>query len=208
MAPVSAEESLRFLTAIAQGENPPASGPVFESLLRHGAVRAGAQAAEVTAVGEHVRAEITLRAYRLGDRTLEEVSAEMNDVMQELDRIAHSAESFLGDVGPLTPSESLPFMRISAACLAQGDASPEELAEAFRNCWGLVDVLPGDGRDRLLAAALLVRSGSAAGQIYAPILQTVEYLKKTGAAAPHPVTSATLLHLYPEPTPTAPTEAW
>ncbi len=208
MTEISAREVLDFLRAASSTPAPSASGPVYEMLLAHRAVTSSGSGAALTPVGETVRAELELRAYRLGDLPLEALSTEMSELVEEMDRVAHSAESFLGDVGPLPPPESFDYMPMAATCVAHADLGADELAEAFRNCWGLIDVVEGEAPDRLLAAALLMRSGAPTGRFYGLLMTTLPTVRRAAPPPSYPVTIAALLHLYPKLTGEAPLAEW
>lgn len=208
MGEVTVREVRDFLAAAAGGKVPSATGEVYESLRSHGAVAMGPHGVTVTPVGEYVQTELELRAYRADDLTLEAASVEIAETLKEMDRVAQSAESLLGEIGPQTPPESYPYMPISMVSLAHTDEDPGDLAHSFRASWGLVDVLEGDGRDRLLAASLLMRSGAPIGQVYGHLTNTLARLRASGGTVPHPVTSATVLHLYPRPTSEAALANW
>ncbi len=208
MTEISAREVLDFLRAASSTPAPPASGPVYEMLLAHRVVTSSGSGAALTPVGETVRAELELRSYRLGDLPLEALSTEMSELAEEMDRVAHSAESFLGDVGPLPPPESFDYMPMAATCVAHADLEADELAESFRNCWGLIDVLEGEAPDRLLAAVLLMRSGAPTGRFYGHLMTTLPTVRRAVPPPSHPVTVAALLHLYPKLAAEAPLAEW
>ncbi len=148
-------------------------------------------------MGRHVLAELEVRAYRTDPLPLDAVASQLTRVLADLDEVAKTAEYFLGNLGPVTPSEALPLLRPVAIGLANRRETPEELAEEFRNVWGSVEVMGGDSRDRLLAAELLNASGVAMDQLYAPLMSTTEKIRErfgpTGAA----VAPAALLLLHP-----------
>jgi hypothetical protein len=159
-------------------------------------------------MGKHVLAELALRAYRYDPLPLDEVSEEMGGALRELDDVAKTAQYFLSELGPVTPPETLPYMRISAAGLANRRTSVEDLAEVFRNTWGMVEVIESDARDRLLAAELLVQSPVPASRLYAPIMHTMEMLRSSGGTVRTPAGTAAILHLFPAPTPEARMAEW
>ncbi|HEV2317270.1 MAG TPA: hypothetical protein VGV89_06830 [Thermoplasmata archaeon] len=162
----------------------------------------------MTDVGRHVLRELKIRAYRVDALPLDRVSDEMGNALKEMDDVAKVAEFFLADLGPVTPPDALPYLRMSAAGLANRRTSPEELAETFRNTWGMVEVMEGDARDRLFAADLLVRSPVPASRLYAGMMHSMEMLRAPGGAVRHPVSTSALLHLYPTPAPQGKLAEW
>jgi hypothetical protein len=187
---------------------PPNGAGLYDELVRRGAVSGSQSQPELTAIGRHVLQELRLRAYRVDGLDLDAVSNEMGIVLGELDAVAKTVEYFLTELGPVTPADALPYLRMSAAGLANRRTSPEEMAEAFRNTWGMVEVMEGDARDRLFAAELLVRSPVPASRLYAGIVHSMEMLREPGGAVRHPVSTAALLHLYPSPAPQAKLGEW
>jgi hypothetical protein len=192
---------------LAAGTPAPAPEELFRELQSKGAVTGSASSPSLTEVGKHVLLELALRAYRTDELTLDAVATEISSTLADLDAVARRAEYFLGEIGPLTPTESLPYMRMAAVGLAHRGASPEELAEEFRNVWGMVDVMEGDGRDRLLAAEMLLRSQVPVSRLYAPIMHTADQLR-AGGSSRAPVSTSVVLHLLPAPTPVAPLSEW
>jgi hypothetical protein len=95
-----------------------------------------------------------------------------------------------------------------AAGLANRRETAEELAERFRNVWGMVEVMGGDARDRLLAAELLAASPEVATRVYPNIVQTSTRLKEQFGANLPTVGLSAILHLLPSPTPEAPVAEW
>lgn len=195
MSPVTCEETRTTLRAIAGGSAVPPSG-AWDELLARQAVSGTLQAPKLTAVGEHVLRELETRAYRCDAWPLDRLADEETKVLGDLDSTARTAEYFLSDLGPITPAEALPYLRIVSAGLANRREAAEDLAETFRNVWGMVEVMGGDARDRLVGAELLMASGAAMSEVYAPMMTTVENLRGLGAT--RAVGAAAVLHLEPK----------
>ena len=162
----------------------------------------------LTAVGKHVLGELEVRAYRADSMTLDAVAEQLSRVLNDIDNVAKTAEYFLAELGPLTPPEALPLLRPVAVGLANRRETPEELAEEFRNLWGSVEVMGGDPRDRLLAAALLHAARADVEHVYSPMMTTSATVREVAGAAAPAVTVAALLHLNPGPDGQAPWDAY
>ncbi|MGI0131620.1 MAG: hypothetical protein ACREDK_00760 [Thermoplasmata archaeon] len=155
--------------------------------------------ARLTDVGEHVLAELEVRAYRTDPMTLEVVAGQLDRVLRDLDQVAKTAEYFLAELGPVTPPEALPFLRPVSIGLANRRETPEELAEVFRNAWGAVEVMDGTAADRLMAAEVLNASSVQIENVYAPMMTTVAKIRETMGRGPAAVTVASILHVHPGP---------
>jgi hypothetical protein len=205
---VTAGAVREFLASVAAASPAAPTDPALPAeLRRRGALTGTPERPELTAIGRNVLRELSVRADRVDPLELDAVSEELGRITRELDSVAHTAEYFLAELGPLTPPEAVPYLRISAAGLANRRSSPGELAEAFRNTWGMFEVMAGDPRDRLLAAEMLVRSSVPTSRLYAAINQTYELLHQSGLER-DPVATAAILHLFPEPSPVARLEGW
>jgi hypothetical protein len=185
----------RYLAGVAA--NPPRVGDVglFTALQPRGAVQGTADRPEITPVGRHVLQELEVRAYRADTLPLDTIADQLGRVLGDLDAVAKRAEYFLADLGPVTPPEALPMLRPVAVGLANRRETPEELAEEFRNVWGSVEVMGGDSRDRLLAAALLHAGDVAMDKIYSPMMTTTATIREIAGPRAPAVTVAALLHL-------------
>ncbi len=209
MAATTAAEVRLYLAEIDQGRaHASTRSALFADLRAKGAVAGSPEAPELTPVGRHVLRELDLRAYRVDALPLDAVSAEISSQLMTIDSLAHRADFFLGDLGPLAPADALPYLRVASAALVAGVPDSEELAELFRNLWGMVEVLAGAGEDRILATEMLALSSVPVSRLYAPITQTLESLRGTSGAVARPVSVATILHLFPAPTPVAAMAGW
>jgi hypothetical protein len=208
MTGLTAGDVRQYLSGIAAGRLGAEPGPAFGELSQRGAVTGTSDAPVITDVGRHVLKELELRAYRVDAWPLDHVAARMGSALSALDSAALNAEYLLGEIGPLTPAPALPYLRVSAAGLATRQTRPEELAEEFRNTWGMVEVLEGDPRDRLLTAELLTRSEVPPSRIYAPLTHTAEALSRDPKPPKSPIAIASILHLYPTPSPIPRLEEW
>ncbi|MCI4323282.1 MAG: hypothetical protein L3K03_04590 [Thermoplasmata archaeon] len=162
----------------------------------------------MTPIGDHVLRELSVRSVRTDPLPLLAVSDELGAIQNELETVARTMEYFLAELGPIVPAEALPFLRISAAGLANQRTNPQELAERFRNAWGMMEVLGGDPRDRLLAAELLAATDVPIPTVYAHMMQTVDQLRALQPRCEEPVATATILHLYPNPTSSSRLSDW
>jgi hypothetical protein len=185
-----------YLGALATGGAMPAPTPeLWESISRHGAVSGSSSTPAITDMGRRVLVELEVRASRTDPLALEMVAEQLDRIGADLDSVARSASYFLAELGPVTPGEAMPLLRIVAVGLANRRETPEEIAEEFRNAWGSVEVMGGDPRDRLLAAELLNAASAPIDQFYAPMVQTMERVRaKAGKKAPA-VTVSAVLHL-------------
>jgi hypothetical protein len=199
---VTAGEVRQYFSALKTGGGPPQSPSpeLWAALSTRGALGGTPDRPVVTPIGEHVLRELSVRSIRTDPLPLLAVSDELGAVQSELETVARAMEYFLGELGPIVPAEALPFLRISAAGLANQRTNPEELAERFRNAWGMMEVLGGDPRDRLLAAELLAATDVPIPTVYAHLMQTVDQLRALKPKCSEPVATATILHLYPKPT--------
>ncbi|HKV90790.1 MAG TPA: hypothetical protein VJQ43_06315, partial [Thermoplasmata archaeon] len=151
-----------YLSSLASGRPDSRAPPeVWESLVRNGAVEGSPDSPTLTDVGRHVLSELEVRASRTDPLPLDSVAQQLNRVGADLENVAKSASYFLAELGPVVPIEALPLLRMVAVGLANRRETPEEIAEAFRNIWGSVEVMGGDARDRLLAAELLDAEGAS-----------------------------------------------
>ncbi|MCI4334587.1 MAG: hypothetical protein L3K04_03030 [Thermoplasmata archaeon] len=208
MAPVTAGEVRQYLSDLDSGVTPQGSPELLTLLRAQNAMREPPAAPGLTDIGRHVLAELTVRAARTDPLPLEVVASELAATALELDQVAKSAEYFLAELGALTPAEAAPFLRVVAAGLANRRETAEELAERFRNVWGMVEVIGGDARDRLLAAELLAASPEIATRVYPNLVQTSTRIREEFGDRAPAVGLAAILHLVPSPTPEAPYDEW
>ncbi len=194
-----------MLDSAASG-TPVSDSPAWAELSGKGAVEGTPARPSLTAVGRHVLTELNLRAYRCDAWPLDKMAEELGRVLEEVEGIAKNAEYFMSDLGPITPAEAVPYLRIVSVGLANRRESPEDLAERFRQVWGMVEVMGGDARDRLVGVELLVASAASMSQIYAPMMTTVESLRSAGAK--RSVAAAAILHLDIATDPTDAVERW
>ena len=197
MAPALSGPVREYLSSLRAGTAASASPEVWESLVRHGAVSGTPESPRLPAVGEHVLAELEIRAYRTDALPLEVVAGQLDRVLRDLDQVAKTAEYFLAELGPVTPPEALPFLRPVAVGLANRRETPEELAEEFRNSWGAVEVMDGTASDRLLAAEILNASSANIETLYAPMMTTVAKIREKMGSGPSAVSVAAILHVHP-----------
>jgi hypothetical protein len=192
-------EVRRYLAGLALGSVGTLDPASFDMLVSRGAVSGSISAPTLTPVGKHVLGELEVRAYRADSMSLDSVAEQLTRVLNDLDNVAKTAEYFLAELGPVTPPEALPMLRPVAVGLANRRETPEELAEEFRNVWGSVEVMGGDPRDRLLAAALLHAGGADIEHIYSPMMTTSASVREIAGPRAPAVTVAALLHLNPGP---------
>jgi hypothetical protein len=203
---VTAGEVRSYLGGLTSGSGPEGSEELL-GLLRGQKAISGSPPTP-TDVGRHVLRELEVRGERTDMLSLDQVATELAAVQADMDSVLQTAERLLEDLSGLTPMEAAPFVRLVAAGLANRREDPEELAERFRNAWGMVEVLKGDPRDRLVAAEMLSMSPDLATRIYPNLMQTVDHLRDVIGATGHTVGVATILHLVPAPTPRAPVEEY
>ncbi len=208
MTPLSCGEVRGALAGLDSGRGTTTSPEIWATLAHRGAVSGDPSSPTLTAVGRHVLAELEARAARTDPLPLDLVAEELGRVLASLDQRAKTAEYFLAELGPLTPPTALPLLRPVAALLASLRKGPDELAEGFRNVWGSVEVMGGDPRDRLLAAALLVASDAPIETIYSPLMATTASVRSRAGAGVPAVSVATVLHLLPRPDGTPALEAY
>ncbi|HEV2429106.1 MAG TPA: hypothetical protein VGV64_04575 [Thermoplasmata archaeon] len=194
MAATTCAEARSVLRQASEGRSLPASDTLRELTDRQ-AIAGTPERPSITPVGHHVLRELDLRAYRSDSWPLDTLSGELSKILGEIETIARSAEYFLSDLGPITPSEAVPYLRIVSVGLANRRGTPEELAERFRNVWGMVEVMGGDARDRLMGAEVLMATDAAMDSVYAPMMVTVDQLRSFGAK--RAVTAASILQLEP-----------
>jgi hypothetical protein len=206
MTGVSCHDARELLRQCSAGHAVPATSPGWTELLRLGAVAGSPDHPTLTPGGVQGLRELDLRSYRADAWPLQRVLAESQQVARVLDEASRSAELFLTDLGPITPPEALPYLRVVAVGLANRRTDPEELVERFRQVWGMVEVMGGDSRDRLLAAELLDATGASMTNVYAGMVTTSEQLRSFGAV--QAVTSAAILHIDPHQTPDPPLDGW
>ncbi len=199
MTPLSCGEVRAALAGIGEAAGAPVAPETWATLVARGAVSGDREAPAITPVGRHVLAELEARAARTDPLPLDLVAEELGRVLGQLDARAKTAEYFLAALGPLTPPAALPLLRPVAALLANLRQGPDDLAEGFRNIWGSVEVMGGDPRDRLLAAALLSASDAPIERIYSPLMATTQTLRARAGPTVPAVTVATILHLLPGP---------
>jgi hypothetical protein len=181
-----------MLAAIKSGATVAAS-PAWDELASKQAVSGTPDRPAITPVGEHVLRELSIRAYRCDAWPLDRLAEEESRILADLDATARNAEYFLQDLGPITPVPAVPYLRIVSTGLANRRETPEDLAERFRNVWGMVEVMAGDPRDQLLGVELLTASSALMSEVYAPMVATVEQLRAQGAA--RAIAAAAILHL-------------
>lgn len=196
MAPITSGDVRRALQSAVAG-SVVGSPEVWAMLRSKGAVDGPPDRPQVNAVGRHVLAELEVRAYRTDDRTLDDIADHLARVASDMEQVAKTAEYFLAELGPVTPPEALPLLRPVAIGLANRRASPEELAQKFRNTWGSVEVMGGDPRDRLLAAELLSAAETPLEELYAPLMTTIGRIREVFGERGPSVAPATILHLHP-----------
>lgn len=180
-------QEVRSYLASLSGKGPAVrpSPDTWSTLASHGAVAGTPEAPSLTPVGQHVLAELEVRAYRTDALSLDRVAEDLTRLLTEIDGLAKTAEYFLADLGPVVPPAAVSLVRPLAVCLANRRETPEELAEQFRQVWGGVEVMGGDPRDRLLAAELLHATGANMEQLYSPIMNTTERIReKIGSERP------------------------
>lgn len=201
-------EVRRFLAGLAAGSPPQVDPQLWQILEQRGAVSGSSGAPSITPVGRHVLAELEVRAYRADPLPLDLIAGQLTRVLGDLDAVAKTAEYFLAQLGALTPPEALPLLRPVAVELANRRETPEELAEEFRSYWGSVEVMGGNARDRLLAAALLQAAGADMEKVYSPMMATALNVRDVAGPRAPAVTIAALLHLDPGPDGAVPYEAF
>ena len=199
MPTLTCGEVRRFLGALGSGTQAEVAPEVFQVLLDRRAVSGSVGSAELTAIGKHVLSELEVRAYRTDSLSLDAVGEQLARVLHDLDEVAKSAEYFLADLGAIAPPEALPMLRPIAVGLANRRETPDERAQEFRKIWGGVEVMGGDPRDRLLAAALLDDHRADMETIYSPLMTTTTAVRDAAGPKAPAVTVATLLHLHPKP---------
>jgi hypothetical protein len=205
LSPITCQEARGVLTASANG-TPVSDSDAWTELLKRGAVEGTPAQSAITAIGRHVVAELETRAYRTDSWPLDRLADELTRVLSEVEGTAKNAQYFLSDLGPITPAEAVPYLRIVSVGLANRRETPEDLAERFRQVWGMVEVMGGDSRDRLVGAELLIASAASMSQLYAPMMTTVESLRSLGAS--RAVSSAAILHLESPGVEPAAVERW
>ena len=208
MPDLTSGEVRRYLAGLASGTVGRIDPTSFQLLVSRGAVDGNPSAPTLTPVGKHVLSELEVRAYRADPMSLDAVAEQLTRVLNDLDSVAKTAEYFLAELGPVAPPEALPLLRPVAVGLANRRETPEELAEEFRNIWGSVEVMGGDPRDRLLAAALLHAGGADIEHIYSPMMTTSASVREVAGERSPAVTVAALLHLNPGPGGKAPWDAY
>ena len=197
MPVLTSGEVRRYLASLAAGSPGTLDPASFQLLVSRGAVSGTAASPNITPVGRHVLTELEVRAYRADPMSLDAVAEQLTRVLTDLDNVAKTAEYFLAELGPVTPPEALPLLRPVAVGLANRRETPEELAEEFRNVWGSVEVMGGDPRDRLLAAALLHAAGADIEHVYSPMMSTSATVREVAGPRSPAVTVSALLHLNP-----------
>lgn len=196
MATVTCGAVRTYLRSVSAGGAPPAPpSELWESVSRHGAVGGSPAAPAMTEIGQRVLAELEVRASRTDPLALETVAEQLDRIGSDLDNVAKSGSYFLAELGPVTPAEAVPLLRIVAVGLANRRETPEEIAEEFRNAWGSVEVMGGAPQDRLLAAELLNSASAPIDQLYAAMVHTMESVRSKGGQKAPSVTVATVLHL-------------
>ncbi|MFI5415151.1 MAG: hypothetical protein ACHQ16_05745, partial [Candidatus Lutacidiplasmatales archaeon] len=189
-----------YLRSISSGGPSASPAPeIWESVSRHGAVGGSSTEPLITDIGKRVLAELEVRASRTDPLPLETVAEQLDRIGSDLDNVAKSASYFLAELGPVVPAEAVPLLRIVAVGLANRRETPEEIAEEFRNAWGSVEVMGGDPRDRLLGAELLNSASAPIGELYGPMVKTMEAVRSRGGQHGSAVTVSTVLHLAAGP---------
>ena len=181
MTGISCREARDLLQACSEGRAIPHG---WAELFGAGTIAGTPAHPMLTPEGAQTLRALDLRAYRADAEPLEAVLAETRHVVQLIDQAARAAEVFLTDLGPITPPEALPYLRVVAVGLANRRGEPDELVERFRQVWGMVEVMDGDARDRLLAAELLDAAGASESEIYAPMIRTTDRLRSAARFGP------------------------
>jgi hypothetical protein len=195
VSPPTCLEVRAYLASVGAHAPHPVDPGTWKELLSKGAVAGTSEAPTLTPVGQHVLSELEVRAYRTDALTLDFVADQLSRVLGDMEGVAKTAEYFLAELGPVTPGEALPLLRPVAIELANLRGRPEELAEQFRNVWGGVEVMGGNPRDRLLAAALLHAAGAPMDKIYSPMMTTITSVREVAGPRAPAVTVAALLEL-------------
>lgn len=203
---MTAGEVRTYLAGLAGGSTPDGSDELLELLRGQRAIVGDPPTP--TDIGRHVLKELEVRSERTDELSLDQVAEELAAVHKDMDAVLQTAEHLLEDLSGLTPIESAPFVRLVAAGLANRREEAEDLAERFRNAWGMVEVLSGDPRDRLVAAEMLSMTPGLATRIYPNLMQTVDQVRALIQNPGHAVGVGTILHLVPSPTPRAPIEEY
>ena len=196
MEAVRCQEVREFLASLGSGPVALSPNPtLWQTLVDNAAVSGTPTAPVITDVGRHVLAELAARSPRADRQPLSAVASQIDRVSRDLDSVAHTAAYFLADLGPVVPSEAVLQLKPLAVGLAIRRETPEELAEEFRNAWGSVEVMGGDPRDRIVAAALLHAADLPMERVYAPVMVSVERIRERGDPRIHAITAATILEL-------------
>lgn len=192
MSSITCQEARTLLQAASTG-SPVVPGAAWNELSGRRAVEGSADHPALTAIGRHVLDELDMRAYRCDAWPLDRLADELTRVLGDLERTAKDAQYFMSDLGPITPADAVPYLRIVSVGLANRRETPEDLAERFRQVWGMLEVMGGDARDRLVGTEILVAASASMSQLYAPMMTTVETLRSLGAS--RAVAAAAILHL-------------
>jgi hypothetical protein len=188
-----------YLESVKEGRAPEPDPELWRALHDRGAINGDPVRPRLTPIGEHTLRELALRAYRVDRLPVSAVEEELTRTLQEMDQIAQNTEYFLSELGPITPNEALPLLRPVAVSLANRRRAPEDLAEAFRQVWGSMEVMGGNSYDRLLAAELLCASAIPLDRIYAQVVDLSERLKEVLGPRGPSNTCATILTVgHPE----------
>jgi hypothetical protein len=206
MPGVTCQEARQLLRSAASGRSVSGPSPAWTALERLGALAGTPEHPSLTPAGEQGLRELDLRAYRADAWPLDTVLMESQRVAASIEEAARIAALFLNDLGPIVPPESLPYVRVVATGLANRRGEPGELAGQFRQVWGMVEVMGGDARDRLLAAELFQATGASMTEVYAQVVNTSEQLTEWGAA--WPMSSAAVMHIDPHRVPHPPLHGW
>lgn len=196
MVVVRCLEVREYLGGLGSGSvTAPPAAELWQTLLGHGAVTGSPESGRLTEVGRHVLTELQARSPRADPRPLMEVASQIDRVTRDLDSVAHTAAYFLADLGPVVPAAAVLQLKPLAVGLASRRETPEQLAEEFRAAWGGVEVMGGDPRDRIVAAALLHAADLPMERVYAPLMVNQERIREHGDPRSHAITAATILEL-------------
>ena len=107
MSSVSCRDARLLLSAALGGSSVPPSAAWTELLSRQ-AVAGTNDHPTLTPIGQHVLAELEIRAYRCDDQPLDLLAEELTRVLGELEGTAKNAEYLLTDLGPITRPRRFP----------------------------------------------------------------------------------------------------
>lgn len=166
-----------YLESVVGGNAAAPDPQLWRELTSRGVVDGDPVHPRITPTGKHTLRELQVRAYRVDPLPVSAVEAELVRTLEEFDGVARSTEYFLSELGPITPNEALPLLRPLAVGLANRRAAPEDVAEAFRQIWGMVEVLGGSSIDRLLAAEIICAFPGSLDKTYARVVNLADRLR-------------------------------